>query len=150
VRLSAADQARKEKLTFVKFLATHPSFKQCPSPNCGLVFEASSSATSFTCRSCAAVYCSRCLQVHGELTCLEHQYYEHLNASAEGEMLQTARSSKYKKCPRCRYWVEKSDGWDHMRCRCEFEFCYKCRGVYNRCACRGYDNAAELASVVQF
>lgn len=150
LRLSEGDRERLEKLSFLKFLATHPNFKQCPAPNCELVFEVSSSPSNFTCPSCGSVYCSRCLEVHGDLTCLEHQYYEHLDASTEGEILQTARQAKYKKCPRCRFWVEKSDGCDHMRCRCEFEFCYKCGGVYNRCACNGYNNEAELASVVQF
>ncbi|CAD8120162.1 unnamed protein product [Paramecium sonneborni] len=43
--------------------------------------------------------------------------------------------SKCKQCPNCKSWVEKSSGCDHMTCRCKFQFCYACGGVYLKCAC---------------
>lgn len=35
----------------------------------------------------------------------------------------------------CKFWVEKTFGCDHMRCRCGNEFCYKCGGPYGKCEC---------------
>lgn len=26
-------------------------------------------------------------------------------------------------------------GCDHMTCRCKYEFCYKCGGIYGKCPC---------------
>lgn len=45
------------------------------------------------------------------------------------------RGMKFKQCPFCRFWVEKTEGCDHMRCRCGKEFCYKCGGIYGHCRC---------------
>jgi hypothetical protein len=46
-----------------------------------------------------------------------------------------ALGNKLKQCPSCKFWVEKSEGCDHMTCRCSFEFCYICGGVYQQCEC---------------
>lgn len=40
-----------------------------------------------------------------------------------------------KRCVRCQFWVQKNDGCDHMTCRCGYEFCYICGGVYGSCQC---------------
>jgi E3 ubiquitin-protein ligase RNF144 len=45
------------------------------------------------------------------------------------------KGAKFKQCPFCKVWVEKSDGCDHMKCRCGMEFCYECGGVYKECEC---------------
>lgn len=45
------------------------------------------------------------------------------------------KGKKFKQCPKCMFWVEKNQGCDHMTCRCHYEFCYKCGGVYGKCEC---------------
>jgi hypothetical protein len=40
------------------------------------------------------------------------------------------KGAKYKMCPFCTFWVEKSAGCNHMKCRCGKDFCYMCGGVY--------------------
>jgi hypothetical protein len=45
------------------------------------------------------------------------------------------QGKKFKQCPKCQFWVEKNMGCDHMVCRCNFEFCYKCGGIYKKCKC---------------
>ena len=37
-----------------------------------------------------------------------------------------AKGSKFKQCPYCRNWVEKTDGCNHIACRCGNHFCYFC------------------------
>ena len=39
------------------------------------------------------------------------------------------------RCPNCKFIVEKTDGCDHMTCRCRYEFCYVCGGKYMKCKC---------------
>ena len=45
------------------------------------------------------------------------------------------KGQKFKQCPKCNFWVEKSEGCDHMSCRCGQMFCYKCGGIYRACEC---------------
>jgi len=52
---------------------------------------------------------------------------------------------QYKKCPFCKFWVEKTVGCNHMTCRCGKMFCYKCGGNYTNCKCNGfYDSELEV------
>jgi hypothetical protein len=55
---------------------------------------------------------------------------------AEVAFQEFVKGAKFKQCPFCKFWVEKTEGCDHMRCRCGKEFCYKCGGVYRACDCR--------------
>ena len=41
-----------------------------------------------------------------------------------------AKGKKFKQCPHCNFWVERTAGCDHMTCRCGKAFCYKCGGKY--------------------
>jgi hypothetical protein len=34
--------------------------------------------------------------------------------------------SNFKQCPKCKRWIEKNQGCDHMTCKCGCEFCYRC------------------------
>uniref|UniRef100_A0A0A9ELG3 IBR domain-containing protein n=1 Tax=Arundo donax TaxID=35708 RepID=A0A0A9ELG3_ARUDO len=37
-----------------------------------------------------------------------------------------AKGKKWRRCPRCKYLVDKQEGCVHITCRCGFEFCYGC------------------------
>ncbi|PWA93060.1 Zinc finger, C3HC4 RING-type [Artemisia annua] len=39
-----------------------------------------------------------------------------------------AKKNNWKKCPKCKFFVEKTDGCRHIRCRCKYDFCYTCGG----------------------
>lgn len=54
---------------------------------------------------------------------------------AEELFEQFVKGKNFKQCPKCRRWVEKTQGCDHMTCRCGGEFCYKCGGPYRNCYC---------------
>ncbi|TNV77871.1 hypothetical protein FGO68_gene2248 [Halteria grandinella] len=56
-------------------------------------------------------------------------------SKADNAFKKWVAGAKVKQCPFCKFWVEKSQGCDHMRCRCGKEFCYRCGGVYRQCAC---------------
>mmetsp|Transcript_40334 Transcript_40334/g.61543 ORF Transcript_40334/g.61543 Transcript_40334/m.61543 type:complete len:86 (-) Transcript_40334:405-662(-) len=52
-----------------------------------------------------------------------------------------------KQCPQCQFWVQRSEGCNHMTCRCKFEFCYKCGKAYangdSQCECDLFDSDDE-------
>ena len=49
-----------------------------------------------------------------------------------------AKSKLYKQCQACKYWIERNEGCDHMKCICKNEFCYACG--------KNYVNAAPSCS----
>lgn len=71
---------------------------------------------------------------HVENTCDEIQAEKKLkeindNIQPEDDQLvEWAKKVGAKQCSKCKYWVHKSDGCDHMTCRCGHEFCYICGG----------------------
>ncbi|MFN9955782.1 MAG: Rcat domain-containing protein [bacterium] len=45
------------------------------------------------------------------------------------------KGQNFKQCYNCKFWVEKTEGCDHMTCKCGAEFCYICGGEYGACSC---------------
>ena len=76
------------------------------------------------------------VEFHKGMTCKEFAISRVFDKNDEA-FIQFVRGAKYKQCPKCKFWVEKNEGCDHMTCRCSFQFCYICGGVYQKCACTG-------------
>ncbi len=118
-------------------------YSWCPTPNCANVFVYDPEVFKdepFNCQLCKQRYCLACrAPYHSEMTCEQFRIGRDpdLNDLA---FLEFIRGAKYKMCPFCNFWVEKTDGCDHMSCRCGKEFCYRCGGVYRNCDCyhQGY------------
>ncbi|CAO2188433.1 unnamed protein product [Urochloa humidicola] len=81
------------------------------------------------CPSCRRLFCARCgvAPWHAGVTCAE---YKRLGKGDRGKedllLLEMAKGRKWKRCPKCEYFVEKREGCLHITCRCGFEFCYGC------------------------
>ncbi|CAG9315338.1 unnamed protein product [Blepharisma stoltei] len=123
-----------EDYTFKEYVQNHQDeCTCCPTADCTYVFIPDSN-TEFSCPVCTKHYCLRCRCIfHQNLTCEE---YIAANGNVEdAQFLKFVRGAKFKQCPQCRFWVEKNQGCDHMTCRCGFQFCYVCGGVYRKCAC---------------
>ena len=83
-----------------------------------------------------AIYCLNCRVVYHEgKTCDEYQKTAKLDDNDE-KFITYVQGSKFKQCPHCNFWVERTQGCDHMKCRCGKDFCYKCGGVYGDCECQ--------------
>ncbi|RLM60603.1 hypothetical protein C2845_PM14G15950 [Panicum miliaceum] len=85
------------------------------------------------CPSCRRLFCARCdvAPWHAGVTCAE---YKGLRKGDRGKedmlLLEMAKGRKWKRCPKCEFFVEKRDGCLHITCRCGFEFCYGCGGQW--------------------
>ncbi|XP_045787342.1 E3 ubiquitin-protein ligase RSL1-like isoform X2 [Trifolium pratense] len=80
------------------------------------------------CPFCHRLFCARChVPWHPGIGCEE---YQNLNVDERGRedllVRELANQKKWKRCPRCRFYVEKNEGCLHITCRCKFEFCYAC------------------------
>ncbi|CAI2368487.1 unnamed protein product [Moneuplotes crassus] len=104
-------------------------FRYCPSPDCQYVFKWSpkSSSCKHSCPSCAKTYCLRCkVPWHEGWTCKEFSPIK--KASANDQMFyKLAKESSFQQCSRCKFWVQKKAGCNHITCKCGYEFCYMWR-----------------------
>lgn len=112
------------------------SYSCCPTPNCGyLFFFNQGDSTDFKCEKCKKRYCLKCkVDYHIGSTCEQYEQWAIENGLADELFSDFLSGSKFKKCPGCNRFVEKSFGCNHMTCRCKTEFCYLCGRLYpNEC-----------------
>lgn len=108
---------------------------QCPTADCEYVFswEAARENQRFMCQSCQKVYCMSCkVDWHEDETCEEFQKNRKMPRE-DRLFLKHVQGSNYKQCAKCKFYVSKTDGCDHMTCRCGYEFCYICGEKYKQC-----------------
>jgi ariadne-1 len=99
-------------------------FNHCPTADCPFVFawDGDKENQRFQCGICNKTYCIMCrVDWHEDMNCQE---YRELNGYPPEDRLfiKFIKGTQFKQCPKCKFWVEKSSGCDHMTCRCRFEF----------------------------
>ncbi|KAJ1276816.1 hypothetical protein BS78_05G244500 [Paspalum vaginatum] len=103
----------------------------CPFNDCSEIMvddHGGEVVTESECPVCRRLFCARCrVPWHAVITCAE---YEQLAPGDRGKedlvALEMAKGKKWRRCPRCKFWVERHDGCVHITCRCGFQFCYGC------------------------
>ncbi|CDW84022.1 ibr domain containing protein [Stylonychia lemnae] len=137
--LAEDDLKKFDEYNFSKIVDQQEDLSWCPTPDCGYAFFFEEGNYEHDCPKCGISYCLNCRVVfHKKLTCEKYQTQtknkdqERLN---EEKFMQFVKGAKFKQCPKCKFWVEKNDGCDHMTCRCKKQFCYKCGGNYPKCEC---------------
>ncbi|KAL4485372.1 hypothetical protein ABPG72_008548 [Tetrahymena utriculariae] len=107
----------------------------CPTPNCEYAFILEDGQNILNCPKCKKPYCLNCkCDYHQGQTCQEYKISNNFTEDDQ-KFEQLVVGQKFKKCSKCKIWVEKNQGCDHMTCRCGYQFCYKCGGVYLNCDC---------------
>ncbi|CAL5001798.1 unnamed protein product [Urochloa decumbens] len=117
----------------------------CPFPDCSEMMvadEGGECVTQSECQVCRRLFCARCRVApwHAGVTCDEYQRRAKKDSGREDMMLlEMAEEMRWKRCPKCQFFVDKIDGCPHIRCRCGFEFCYRCGTTWGstHSNCRG-------------
>jgi hypothetical protein len=145
----AAAAARYERLTLERCIEATEDMGHCPTAGCSFMFVWEEAHRKLECPLCEKSFClvCRCEPWHAGVRC-EQYAAEHGDADAADKVFaDMARQQQLKQCPRCKFWVEKSDGCDAMHCRCNLIFCYQCAGVrqaagtpYEQCTCDGVES----------
>lgn len=93
----------------------------CPFTDCSeiMVDERGGGVPESECPVCRRLFCARCgVPWHAGVTCDE---YEQLEPGDRGKddmvVLEMAKGNKWRRCPRCRFLVEKHEGCIHITCR---------------------------------
>ncbi|XP_050382005.1 E3 ubiquitin-protein ligase RSL1-like [Argentina anserina] len=103
----------------------------CPFSDCSMVLVIENEGESVReseCPACHRLFCAGCrVSWHSGVDCEEFQRLNDDERGREDLMVnQLAKEKKWMRCPRCKFYVEKTDGCLHIVCRCQFQFCYGC------------------------
>ncbi|KAG6516078.1 E3 ubiquitin-protein ligase RNF144A-like [Zingiber officinale] len=80
------------------------------------------------CPHCRRLFCASCkVGWHAGLSCSEFQRLGTDERRREDLLLmEVAKEKGWRRCPKCKFFVEKTAGCLHITCRCGHEFCYGC------------------------
>ncbi|KAF3506290.1 hypothetical protein F2Q69_00003398 [Brassica cretica] len=127
----------------------------CPFEDCSAMMvvddddDQGDEVTETECPSCHRLFCARCkVTWHAGIGCEEFQRSgntrkKNKRSDEEDAMLiQMANKKHWRRCPSCKFYVEKIDGCVHMSCWCGFKFCYSCG------ATSSYSHACHIRSLI--
>nr|GEX41085.1 zinc finger, C6HC-type [Tanacetum cinerariifolium] len=103
----------------------------CPFKDCSalLVDDGGEAVTSSECPHCNRLFCARCkVSWHAGMDCEEYQSLIKKGkiARSDSMLMDLAKNKKWKRCPNCNIYVERTTGCEHIACRCGYQFCYEC------------------------
>ncbi|CAL0320224.1 unnamed protein product [Lupinus luteus] len=82
------------------------------------------------CPHCERSICVQCRAPwHVEMSC---EKFQKMKGKEEDMMKDLAKRKNWRRCPKCKHYVEKNGGCHNMRCRCDHIFCYHCGKSYTR------------------
>ncbi|KAI1407147.1 hypothetical protein F5Y13DRAFT_195690 [Hypoxylon sp. FL1857] len=120
---SAAFEGLLEQF-FASYIRLNPHIlKHCPSTDCGYVYRVSSAPKMRTCPHCLMSVCTACHSQHGTMTCAD---YKDLSTGGFKAFERLKKEIGIKDCPRCKTPLEKTEGCNHMTCRCGAHICWVC------------------------
>ncbi|CUS12283.1 unnamed protein product [Tuber aestivum] len=108
-----------------RYLHSIPEYRPCQKPSCpgGQLHSSRDKQPIVTCLMCSAKSCFTCrIPWHPSRTCAEVKSEHGENEKLLGKLA--------KSCPGCGVMVEKANGCDHLKCRCNCEWCWECRANY--------------------
>ena len=124
-----------ENMSLNRLSETNPDeVSFCPTPGCSYMCFYDINEYHLDCPLCKKSYCLKCkTEWHQDITCEEYQqnkkYEENMTEEDklnEKKFEDYVRGNRCKQCPKCKRWVEKNRGCDHITCPCGTHFCYKC------------------------
>ena len=111
------------KLRERRQLALDPNIQLCPFPDCESYAKKNENNKYVSCVQNNHKFCFKCLKDwHGDKEC---------SNEIDKSFIEWKDSSKVKRCPKCKYFIEKNEGCNHMTCTyCKYEFCWLCMNEY--------------------
>ncbi|XVF35204.1 hypothetical protein REPUB_Repub18cG0125300 [Reevesia pubescens] len=93
----------------------------CPSKDCSalLINDGENVIKNLPCPFCKRVFCVQCkVAWHSGVDCAKFQKLKVLGTDAM--LVDLAKRKKWRQCPKCNYYMEKSDGCYYLKCRSRY------------------------------
>ncbi|XP_010535232.2 PREDICTED: probable E3 ubiquitin-protein ligase RNF217 [Tarenaya hassleriana] len=111
----------------------------CPHKDCSALMVEDGGNTEVTvtateCPRCHRLFCAQCkVTWHAGIGCDEFRRSGNGNkVTVEEQMvMEMAKAKSWRRCPNCKFYVEKVYGCLHISCRCGCEFCYGCGSLWH-------------------
>jgi hypothetical protein len=105
-------------------LILNPNIQLCPYPNCESYAKKDANTNYVCCIKNKHKFCFNCLKDwHGNKKC---------DDSVDKSFEKWRVSYKVKRCPKCKFFIEKNFGCNHITCSsCGYQFCWLCLGEYS-------------------
>ena len=111
------------------FLERNTEYKNCPTPDCKMIYIQTDSSKEFFCRSCFESVCSKCHEpYHAGTSCNSSS----TSTDHEEKLIQwmTEDPENRRKCPKCHIPIEKNKGCMHVACKCGAHICWGCMDFF--------------------
>jgi len=111
------------------FVASIPGlYRFCSTPDCTSIYQvapADAEGKPFVCGSCYVEICTKChLEYHPFISC---EAYKEYKADPDATLREWRKGKEnVKSCPSCGYTIEKTEGCNHVECRCGSHICWAC------------------------
>lgn len=101
------------------------TYRFCTTPDCPSIYEVSTSGRLFVCGSCSVELCTTChLEYHPYLSCEE---YREFKQDPDASLKEWCKGKEdVKRCPGCGFTIEKTEGCNHISCKCGKHICWVC------------------------
>ncbi|KAK3127728.1 hypothetical protein QOZ80_7AG0577610 [Eleusine coracana subsp. coracana] len=103
-------------------------YRFCPTPDCTSIYKvavADAEGKPFVCGACSVEICTKChLEYHPLISC---EAYKEYKEDPDATLLEWRKGKEnVKNCPSCGYTIEKSEGCNHVECKCGSHICWTC------------------------
>ncbi|CAL5085685.1 unnamed protein product [Urochloa decumbens] len=103
-------------------------YRFCPTPDCMSIYKvaaADAEGKPFVCGACYVEICTKChLEYHPFISC---EAYKEYKADPDATLVEWRKGKEnVKNCPSCGYTIEKTEGCNHVECRCGSHICWAC------------------------
>ena len=112
-----------KRLDTKRQLMLNPNIQLCPYTDCDSYALKIGNNKYVSCKKNNHKFCFNCLKEwHGDKEC---------DNSVDKSFQNWRDFNKVKRCPKCKYFIEKDEGCNHITCyNCRYQFCWLCMGEY--------------------
>ncbi|KAG6533685.1 hypothetical protein ZIOFF_007560 [Zingiber officinale] len=109
-------------------ISSDGAYRFCPTPDCPGVYRVAlpdDEVGPFVCGACTAETCRKCnLEYHPFISCDIYMEYKDDPDFSLAEWVK--EKENVSNCPGCGWTIEKTDGCNHVECRCGRHICWVC------------------------